>query len=173
MARAHRASVLRSADMTTREMSAPSASERIDVAGFTCAEVLFAIHDRYVLRAIEARERRATWLMGLRMDSESEILQAKNFRAHRHLCSVACVEGRLCCESSPFDSQHADRSARVVRDRFAMKKWMRRWLRGGEARRRRAQSQSPSLLFRRSLTACGFALPPDDFITWPTNHPSA
>jgi hypothetical protein len=27
-------------------------------------------------------------------------------------------------------------------------------------------------LRRISLTACGFALPPDDFITWPTNQPS-
>src|SRR5271156_586859 len=30
--------------------------------------------------------------------------------------------------------------------------------------------QMPSLDFSRSLTACGLALPPDDFITWPTNH---
>ena len=33
--------------------------------------------------------------------------------------------------------------------------------------------QSPSLRLRMSLTACGLALPPDDFITWPTNHPIA
>ena len=31
--------------------------------------------------------------------------------------------------------------------------------------------QMPSLDFSRSLTACGLALPPDDFITWPTNQP--
>ena len=29
----------------------------------------------------------------------------------------------------------------------------------------------PSLDLSRSLTACGLALPPDDFITWPTNQP--
>src|SRR4051794_23788048 len=31
--------------------------------------------------------------------------------------------------------------------------------------------QTPSLALSRSLTACGLALPPDDFITWPTNQP--
>src|SRR5262245_33053356 len=29
--------------------------------------------------------------------------------------------------------------------------------------------QSPSFFFRRSFTACGLALPPEAFITWPTN----
>ena len=33
--------------------------------------------------------------------------------------------------------------------------------------------QSPSLALSRSLTACGFALPPEAFITWPTNQPSS
>src|SRR5665811_1460269 len=33
------------------------------------------------------------------------------------------------------------------------------------------RSQMPSLDLSRSLTACGLALPPDDFITWPTNQP--
>ena len=33
------------------------------------------------------------------------------------------------------------------------------------------RTQMPSFDFRRSLTACGFALPPEDFITWPTNQP--
>src|SRR4029077_19624082 len=32
------------------------------------------------------------------------------------------------------------------------------------------QIQMPSLDLSRSLTACGLALPPDDFITWPTNQ---
>src|SRR5438067_214170 len=31
----------------------------------------------------------------------------------------------------------------------------------------------PSLDLRRSLTACGLALPPDDFITCPTNQPTS
>src|SRR5665647_3950826 len=31
--------------------------------------------------------------------------------------------------------------------------------------------QIPSLDLSRSLAACGLALPPDDFITWPTNQP--
>src|SRR5436190_390916 len=31
--------------------------------------------------------------------------------------------------------------------------------------------QSPSLRLSSSLTACGFALPPDAFIAWPTNQP--
>src|SRR6476659_2731408 len=35
------------------------------------------------------------------------------------------------------------------------------------------QAHSPSLRFNTSLTACGLALPPDAFITWPTNHPIA
>src|ERR1700728_1059624 len=34
-------------------------------------------------------------------------------------------------------------------------------------------TQVPILLFRRSLTACGLALPADAFITWPTNQPIA
>ena len=33
--------------------------------------------------------------------------------------------------------------------------------------------QMPSFAFRRSLTACGLALPPDCFITWPTNQPAS
>lgn len=35
------------------------------------------------------------------------------------------------------------------------------------------QLQMPSLDLSRSLTACGLALPPDDFITWPTNQPTS
>src|SRR5208282_322918 len=34
-------------------------------------------------------------------------------------------------------------------------------------------AQSPIRFFRRSLTACGLALPPEAFITWPTNQPIA
>src|SRR4029453_14275970 len=33
--------------------------------------------------------------------------------------------------------------------------------------------QMPSFAFKRSLTACGLALPPDCFITWPTNQPTS
>ena len=33
--------------------------------------------------------------------------------------------------------------------------------------------QSPSFFFSSSLTACGLALPPEAFITWPTNQPIA
>src|SRR3954466_9595169 len=33
--------------------------------------------------------------------------------------------------------------------------------------------QMPSFAFSRSLTACGLALPPDCFITWPTNQPAS
>src|SRR4051794_2570618 len=40
---------------------------------------------------------------------------------------------------------------------------------GGARTRRRAQT--PSFDFKRSFTDCGLALPPDDFITWPTNQP--
>jgi hypothetical protein len=41
--------------------------------------------------------------------------------------------------------------------------------RGGSA----PNAQTPSFFFKRSLTACGFALPPDALITWPTNQPIA
>src|SRR6476660_9995109 len=34
-------------------------------------------------------------------------------------------------------------------------------------------AHNPSLRFKMSLTACGLALPPDDFITCPTNQPIA
>ena len=37
----------------------------------------------------------------------------------------------------------------------------------------RSRPQPPMRFFRSSLTVCGFALPPDAFITWPTNHPIA
>ena len=40
-------------------------------------------------------------------------------------------------------------------------------------RRRSVRAQMPSRFLRRSLTACGLALPPDAFITWPTNQPIA
>jgi len=36
---------------------------------------------------------------------------------------------------------------------------------------RSTEIQMPSLDFRRSFTLCGLALPPEDFITWPTNQP--
>src|SRR6202042_3353430 len=39
--------------------------------------------------------------------------------------------------------------------------------------RTRTGAQRPSFFFRRSLTACGLALPPDAFMTWPTNQPIA
>jgi hypothetical protein len=39
------------------------------------------------------------------------------------------------------------------------------------ARAYRRARQSPSFFFRISLTACGLALPPDAFITCPTNQP--
>src|SRR5712671_2800733 len=46
----------------------------------------------------------------------------------------------------------------------------------GETPRLRAKRMKyhpiPSLAFSRSLTACGFALPPEDFITCPTNQPT-
>src|SRR4029078_2160706 len=36
--------------------------------------------------------------------------------------------------------------------------------------RRTKTVHNPSLRFKMSLTACGLALPPEDFITLPTNH---
>src|SRR5947209_44752 len=41
------------------------------------------------------------------------------------------------------------------------------------ARRARVRLQMPSFAFSMSFTACGLALPPDDFITWPTNQPAS
>jgi hypothetical protein len=41
------------------------------------------------------------------------------------------------------------------------------------ARRARRACQRPSFALRRSLTACGFALPPDNFMIWPTNQPTS
>ena len=41
----------------------------------------------------------------------------------------------------------------------------------GEIARVSVVHQSPSFAFRMSLTACGLALPPDAFITCPTNQP--
>src|SRR5450631_1401074 len=41
------------------------------------------------------------------------------------------------------------------------------------ARADRRARQSPSFFFRISLTACGLALPPDAFMTCPTNQPIA
>jgi hypothetical protein len=43
-----------------RKIPTPSASALIDVAGIASATVLFAIHDRRVLRAKKPRARRAT-----------------------------------------------------------------------------------------------------------------
>ena len=36
-----------------------------------------------------------------------------------------------------------------------------------------ARRSNAELRFQQSLTACGLALPPVAFITWPTNQPSA
>ncbi len=91
------------------------------------------------------------------------------------------------CESVPTDSRarlrrassasafgtERRRRARDFRFRFRVSGPLRSAF--GDATRRRA-----SLVLRarasscsRSLTACGLALPPDDFITWPTNQPIA
>jgi pantoate--beta-alanine ligase len=42
----------------------------------------------------------------------------------------------------------------------------------GIARQLNTIHSIPSFAFTRSLTACGLALPPVDFITWPTNQPA-
>jgi hypothetical protein len=59
------------------------------------------------------------------------------------------------------DSQHA--LPRTRRDVIALRRKLdAKTTMGAKPARCR---QRPSLDFRRSLTACGFALPPDDFIT--------
>src|ERR1700682_1856870 len=73
-------------------------------------------------------------------------------------------------------------SARSAASVFRASTWRVRFAvwnckRGGAARNRargaRRRAQVPIFFFRRSLTACGLALPPDAFITWPTNQPIA
>jgi hypothetical protein len=71
--------------ITMIEMPATSSSSFVDSAGNACAAVIFVIHLRCVLRAMEARVSGATWLTALRTDSSLEFWQAKNF-----LCPPAC-----------------------------------------------------------------------------------
>jgi hypothetical protein len=97
------------AHVTMRKKPALSASAFLKIAGNACVAVISLIHVRRVRCAMKARVSGATWLTALHTDSESQILQGKYFRAHRHVRSVARAQRRRCCESSLVDSQHARR----------------------------------------------------------------
>ena len=75
----------------------------------------------------------------------------------------------------PIRTRAFSRDRRVSdRDERSMHACVHRSRRHDDARRPvTGRFQMPSLAFSRSLTACGLALPPDDFITWPTNQPAS
>ncbi len=80
-------------------------------------------------------------------------------------------------DSRPRYQRHPRATSRRHTSReFRFQLFRRRNARREVARRKirtRISAQTPIRFFNRSLTACGLALPPDAFITWPTNQPTA
>ena len=105
--------------------------------------------------------------------------QVKNFfhrRAFEALRDGAFDQKRANCAQSDsrFACARSTRASRqVARDVFSSARAQDNSPRRDAMRAHRASHQSPSLLLSSSLTACGLALPPEAFITWPTNQPSA
>src|SRR5262245_34966578 len=106
-----------------------------------------------------------------RVAPESEVLATKKFLCltppSRGLRALQAVVSR---ESMPPDSASGQAQCVLLRE---CGEWIRERAaspaRPSRLRERGdASAQRPSLLLSRSLTACGLALPPDDFITWPT-----
>ena len=122
-----------------------AAARRIEVGGFTTAKKFCAGR---------LREARPTARRGAKRAN-----QCQPIRARRRRFDGACGASR---QRASGDFRFRFGCARVARRNFP---------RARAPTQRRAQI--PIRFFRRSLTACGLALPPDAFITWPTNQPIA
>src|SRR4051812_29784811 len=86
-----------------------------------------------------------------------EFWQSKNFHVWRSRSASALVK-------TGFSRESRDADSRRVAHRLAAKTSSRHG-RGLQLPPRARRLQMPSFDFNRSLTACGLALPPDDFIT--------
>src|SRR5690606_16658394 len=81
-----------------------------------------------------------------------------------------------CARASPPNGFRRHQVMAFARSRDALASNGMRRMRhnvGKRTYRSHAVGQRPSLALRISFTAWGLALPPDDFITWPTNQPIA
>src|SRR5258705_11413509 len=119
---------------------------------------------------------RESWLTAQCVDSESRFLATKIFLGPPASCLGLTGQKRRSCESRVTDSQHAIWRAHRANEKF--ERGERRAMpqtgqQCGDQRRSARDIQMPSLDLSRSFTTCGLALPPDDFMTWPTNQPSA
>ena len=106
-----------------------------------------------------------------------DIWQQKNFHARTASRLIAARQNRFFARIAAADSRTRDfRVARRLASPLIVTDQMHRACTiarnaddaSGVTSR---EVQMPSLDLSRSLTACGLALPPDDFITWPTNQP--
>ena len=127
-----------------------------------------------------------------------EIARADAFRRLEKKCEQFSVRSvpepqRSCDARKSRENRSADSQMRTVQYRsarlelrpprrhcehqFRRRRGIRRSIASRRPVRTRAEPrgarQMPSFDLRRSFTACGLALPPDDFITWPTNQPSS
>jgi hypothetical protein len=96
-----------------------------------------------------------------RADSESQFLATKKFLRFLRWRPIASRQDRFFERIAGADSRHG--FGRATR-RCETRRRSRRYDTTGPYAASRV-SQMPSLLLSRSLTDCGLALPPDDFIT--------
>lgn len=144
---------------------------------------------------VVATRRRCEKAVGV--DSESQFLAIKKFLWSRRRRLTRARQNRIFGRIATTDSETRFRSRRWILDRANERRTLAcidRDIRRRRTRTRRRPSrargddevapsndevvplrdaQIPSFAFSISFTACGLALPPDDFITWPTNQPAS
>jgi hypothetical protein len=154
-----------------REKLAPAF---VDIAGNACASGLshtIASFNRRRTDVVAMLRRRQK---ARRADSESRVLAIKKFSCSPASRLIAARQNRFFGRIATADSRCAfhlaPSSRRMIGDRRVLAHTQNLPAAKMPAAAV-APIQMPSLDFSRSLTACGLALPPDDFITWPTNQP--
>src|SRR6185437_15744181 len=101
-------------------------------------------------------------------DSESQFLAIKKFSCPPASRLIGARQNRFFARIAAPDSRHdssSRRSIAVGRSRGDARSRALRRHRIDDSAALSRGVQMPSFDFRRSLTACGLALPPDDFIT--------
>src|SRR5665213_211844 len=146
----------------------------VNITRKTCAAGVFVIHASSDQSAINVVAAHLRWQKALRADSESRFLAIKKFSCITASRLIVARQTRFFVGIAATDSQRDSSSAARVGARGA-------WLMHARSRVKRRHAdhadgtpsdiQMPSLDLSRSFTACGLALPPDDFITCPTNQP--
>jgi len=133
--------------------------------------VIRAFNDR---RAIDVTATHRSRLKARCADSESRFLAIKKFSRRPASRLIAARQNRFFARIATADSRRDFWFVRCIaaRGERSMHACVRIGRGGGDdAGVTSRDVQIPSLDLSRSLTACGLALPPDDFITWPTNQP--